>query len=102
MYVSLSRLRVSAGRAEELIAAFCDRAHLVDDHDGFVDLEVWQSDHDETEFIMVSRWRDRDCFKRWARSPDHRASHDRVDPLLQGAIKLQRLEHLHTYQVVAR
>ena len=35
------------------------------------------------------------------RSTDHRVSHDRIDPELQAAIKLERLEHLHTYEVVA-
>ena len=97
----MSRLRVSAERAEQLVTAFRARAALVDEHDGFVDLQVWQSDRDEGELIMVSRWRDRDAFKSYMRSADHRVSHDRIDPDLQAAIKLERLEHLHTYEVVA-
>jgi heme oxygenase (mycobilin-producing) len=101
MYVSMSRLRVPVERAEQLVTAFRARAGLVDDHDGFVDLQVWQSDRDEGELIMVSRWRDRDAFKNYMRSADHRVSHDRIDPELQAAIKLERLEHLHTYEVVA-
>jgi heme-degrading monooxygenase HmoA len=101
MYVSMSRLRVPVERAEQLVTAFRARSGLVDDHDGFVDLQVWQSDRDEGELIMVSRWRDRDAFKRYMRSADHRVSHDRIDPELQAAIKLERLEHLHTYEVVA-
>jgi heme oxygenase (mycobilin-producing) len=101
MYVSMSRLRVPVERAEQLVTAFRARAGLVDDHDGFVDLQVWQSDRDEGELIMVSRWRDRDAFKSYMRSADHRVSHDRIDPELQAAIKLERLEHLHTYEVVA-
>jgi hypothetical protein len=39
-YVSMSRLRVDADRSDELIAAFGDRAGLVDSHDGFVDLQT--------------------------------------------------------------
>jgi heme-degrading monooxygenase HmoA len=101
MYVSMSRLRVPVERAEQLVSAFRERAGLVDDHDGFVDLQVWQSDRDDGELIMVSRWRDRDAFKTYMRSADHRVSHDRIDPELQAAIKLERLEHLHTYEVVA-
>ena len=31
----------------------------------------------------------------------HRASHARIDPELDAAIKLERLEHLHTFDVVA-
>ncbi len=101
MYVSLSRLRVEEGRAPELVAAFRRRAHRVDDADGFVDLQVWQSDHDQGELVMVSRWRDRAAFKAYMKSEEHRISHGRIDPDLDAAIGLERLEHLHTYEVVA-
>ena len=101
MYVSLSRLRVEAERAAELVAAFRRRAHLVDEADGFIDLQVWQSDRDPEEIVMVSRWRDRTAFKEYMRSDAHRTSHDRIDPSLDAAIKLERLEHMHTYEVVA-
>jgi len=101
VYVSLSRLRVPAERAAELVTAFRGRARLVDDADGFVDLQVWQSDRDPGELVMVSRWRDRAAFTAYMRSEEHRVSHDRIDPDLDAAIKLQALEHLHTYDVVA-
>jgi heme oxygenase (mycobilin-producing) len=97
----MSRLRVPAERAPELVEAFRRRAGLVDGFDGFVDLQVWQADRDPGELIMVSRWRDRDCFKAYMKSPEHRTSHDRIDPGLDDAIRLERLEHLHTYEVVA-
>jgi heme-degrading monooxygenase HmoA len=95
MYVSLSRLRVPADRAEELVSAFRARARLVDAFDGFVDLQVWQSDRDPGELVMVSRWTDRDCFKRYMKSSEHQVSHDRIDPALDAAIKLEKLEHMH-------
>ena len=101
MYVSLSRLRVPGKRAAELVAAFRQRAHLVEEADGFVDLQVWQSDRDAAEIVMVSRWRDRDAFKAYMKSERHTISHDRIDPGLADAIKLERLEHMHTYEVVA-
>jgi heme-degrading monooxygenase HmoA len=100
LYVSMSRLRVPAERAPELVRAFRGRAHLVDDAAGFVDLEVWQSDRDPGELIMVSRWRDRAAFRDYMRSPEHKASHDRIPADLDDAIELERLEHLHTYEVV--
>ena len=101
MYVSLSRLRVPPHASEELIAAFRRRAHLVDDADGFVDLQVWRSDRDAGEILMVSRWQNREAFKAYMRSTEHRISHARIDPQLQALIKLEALEHLHTYEVVA-
>src|SRR5689334_5836597 len=98
MYVSMSRLRVAADRSDALVAAFRSRAHLVDAADGFVDLQVWRSDRDPEEVLMVSRWRDRAAFTAYMRSPEHRVSHERIDPDLQAAICLERLEHLHTYE----
>ena len=99
MYVSMSRLRVPPDRADELVAAFRRRVGLVDGFEGFVDLQVWQSDRDPGELTMVSRWRDRACFTTYMRSREHQASHERIDPDLDAVIKLERLEHLH---VVAR
>ena len=97
----MSRLRVDAERAPELVAAFRRRAGLVEEADGFLDLQVWQSDRDASELLMVSRWRDREAFKAYMRSEDHKVSHGRIDPQLKEAIRLERLEHLHTYEVVA-
>ena len=96
----MSRLRVDPERSDELVAAFRRRAGLVEDHDGFIDLQVWRSDRDSAEVLMVSRWRDREAFKAYMKSNDHRVSHGRIDPSLKAAIQLERLEHLHTYEVV--
>jgi heme oxygenase (mycobilin-producing) len=101
MYVSLSRLRVEPERAGDLVAAFRGRVRLVDGCAGFVDLQVWQSDRDPGEILMVSRWRSRAHFTAYMRSDAHRVSHERIDPALDAAIRLERLEHLHTYEVVA-
>ena len=101
MYVSVSRLRVDPERSDELVSAFRGRARLVESHDGFLDLQVWRSDKDAAEVLMVSRWRDREAFKSYMQSVDHKVSHGRIAPDLKGSIKLERLEHLHTYEVVA-
>jgi heme-degrading monooxygenase HmoA len=101
MYVSMSRLRIPVERADDLVRAFRARARLVDHADGFVDLQVWQSDRHAGELIMVSRWRDRAAFTAYMRSQDHKTSHARIPKELDEAIKLERLEHLHTYEVVA-
>jgi heme-degrading monooxygenase HmoA len=101
VYVSVSRLRVDVDRSDDLVEAFRRRVRLVESHAGFVDLQVWRSDRDPGEVLMVSRWSDRDAFKAYMRSSDHRTSHNRVDPALRRAIGLERLEQLHTYEVVA-
>ena len=101
MYVSMSRLRVEADMSDQLVAAFRQRAGLVESHQGFVDLQVWRSDRDPGDVLMVTRWQDESAFREYMKSSDHRLSHDRVDPLLRRAVKLERLERMHTYQVVA-
>ena len=97
----MSRLRVSSERSDDLVAAFRARAGLVDAFEGFVDLQVWRSDRDPTEVLMVSRWASREHFKAYMRSAAHRVSHDRIDPAVKEAIRLERLEHLQGYEVVA-
>ena len=101
MYISVSRLRVALDRSDELVAAFRERAGLVESHEGFVDLQVWRSDRDPAEMLMVTRWGNKDAFRTYMKSPDHRASHKRMDPSLRRAVKLQRLESMDTYDVVA-
>jgi heme-degrading monooxygenase HmoA len=98
----MSQLRVDPERADDLVAAFRDRARLVDSADGYIDLQVWQSDRDRSEIFMVSRWRDREAFKAYMKSGAHRASHSRIDAGLKAAVKLAALQHLHaTFEVVA-
>ncbi len=101
MYISMSRLRLPEALVPELLDAFGHRAGLVDSANGFLDLEVWHSDRDAGEVIMVSRWLSREAFKQYMRSADHAVSHGRISPALKAAIKLERLDHLHTYEVVA-
>ena len=101
VYISMSRLRVEVDRSDELVAAFRGRLRAVDYHAGFLDLQVWRSDRDPGEVLMVSRWTDRDAFAAYMKSADHRSSHARLDPALKAAISLERLEHMHTYEVVA-
>src|SRR3954447_18959879 len=101
VYVSMSRLRVAPERSDDLVSAFRARAGLVDAFDGFVDLQVWRSDRDPTEVLMVSRWASREHFRAYMRSAEHRVSHERVPPAVRAAIRLERLEHLHGYEVVA-
>jgi heme-degrading monooxygenase HmoA len=101
MYVSMSRLSVEPEKAAALVSAFKGRLGRVESHSGFQGLEVWQSDRDPGEILMVSRWQNRERFKAYMKSDDHRESHERIAPELQRAIKLESLEHLHTFEVVA-
>lgn len=99
-YVSVSHLRIAEDEASGLIHAFQGRVHLVDSALGFQRLEVWQGS-EPGEILMVSWWRDRECFKAYMRSPEHRTSHDRIPPELRDQIKLERLQNITSYEIVA-
>ncbi len=101
-YVSVSRLQVRPERVDDLIAGFQARLGLVDAFAGFIGLEVWRSDRTPGEVLMVSRWRARADFTAYMRSDAHRDSHARIPADLQQAIKLERLDHVTGYEVVAR
>lgn len=101
-YVSVSRLRVDPARMDDLIAAFRARVGLVDSFAGFLGVEVWRSDRTPDEVLMVSRWRERADFTAYMKSEAHQVSHERISSDLQAAIRLERLDHLTTYDVVAR
>ena len=53
MYVSMSRLRVAASEARRARGRLPRPRALVDARTGFVDLQVWQSDRDPEEVLMV-------------------------------------------------
>jgi heme oxygenase (mycobilin-producing) len=98
----MSRLRLPEENVSELLEAFSNRSGLVDSCEGFLGLEVWYSDRDPGEVIMVSRWTTREAFTAYMKSEDHKISHRRIAPSLTSVISLMRLDHLHTYEVVAR
>lgn len=102
MYVSVSRLRVEVHQVDRLIDAFRARAGLVDAFPGFMGLEVWRSERSPDEVLMVSRWRARADFTAYMKSAAHRTSHDRIPADLQDAIRLERLDHVTGYDVMAR
>ncbi|MDP9198463.1 MAG: antibiotic biosynthesis monooxygenase [Pseudomonadota bacterium] len=102
MYVSVSRLRVEIHQVDRLIDAFRARAGLVDAFPGFVSLEVWRSQRSPDEVLMVSRWRARADFTAYMKSDAHQHSHDRIPADLQAAIRLEQLDHVTAYDVMAR
>ena len=70
MIVAISRFRPPAEHAERLVARFQERSRLVDGHAGFLGLEVLRSFERQPEFLLVTRWKDRDCLRAYLQSPD--------------------------------
>jgi heme-degrading monooxygenase HmoA len=70
MIVAISRFRPPPEQAEQLVARFQERSRLVDQHEGFLGLEVLRSFEREPEFLLITRWRDRDTLRAYLQSPD--------------------------------
>ena len=74
MFVAMSRFRVIAGQEGMVRDAFRQRPRLVDDHPGFIRLEVLTPGTQTNEFWLMTFWRDRDSFEHW-HTGHLRASH---------------------------
>jgi len=77
-YVAISRFRVRNGLAPEVAAAFRSRPHLVESADGFLRLDVLSPAEDESEFWLLTYWRDEESFRVWHRSHLYRDSHEHM------------------------
>jgi heme-degrading monooxygenase HmoA len=97
LFVATSELGVSPAGSDEPRDAFRHRAHLVDQHAGFEQLEVWRDQRDPGRLILASWWTDREAFT-YVRSDEHRRSHLRVP---QGNAR-PRPVALTRYDVVSR
>ena len=70
MIVAISRFRPPPSRPSSLVARFQERSRLVDGHEGFLGLEVLRSFERQPEFLLVTRWRDRDALRAYLQSQD--------------------------------
>jgi signal transduction histidine kinase/heme-degrading monooxygenase HmoA len=73
--LAISRFRVANGRESDVVHAFVERPHLVDDAAGFLGMETFVDEADRATFYLVTRWTDRASFEEWHGSDAHHASH---------------------------
>jgi heme-degrading monooxygenase HmoA len=76
MVIAMSRFRVKNDREQDVRQAFVKRPRLVDDHAGFLGLEVFQDATDGAIFYLVTRWSDLVSFRAWHSSDAHKRSHE--------------------------
>ncbi len=74
-FLAISRFRVKNNMQQEVKTAFQNRPHLVDAVHGFVDMEVYCPQDDESEFWLLTRWVDEASFLSWHNSDAHHESH---------------------------
>ena len=96
-FVVASELTVEACGAAALEAAFSDRLHEVENHEGFQRMEVWRDVREDAGYMMISWWDDEASFRSYMRSARHKASHARipVEPAKARGVGLRR------YSVIA-
>lgn len=76
MVVAISNFIVNNEEALELAARFCRRSRKVDEHAGFLGLEVLtRVTHRGTSFLLVTRWTGREALRAYLTSEDFRAVH---------------------------
>jgi heme-degrading monooxygenase HmoA len=77
MFVSHSEIAMDGGWGSVLEAAFRARARLVDAYDGFLGLELLRDVGQSGRYVLVTRWRTHEDFRRYMKSEDYRAVHAR-------------------------
>ena len=70
MFVSHSEIAIEGGRGSLLEAAFRARLGLVDAHDGFLGLELLREVGHRGRYVLVTRWRTREDFRRYVKSEE--------------------------------
>ncbi len=78
MFLAISKFRVKNGISDAVRDAFINRPHLVEQIDGFIDMEVYRPTDDETEFWLLTRWQNKQQFLAWHHSDAHKQSHQGI------------------------
>ena len=77
-FLALSKFRIRNGLQGEVREAFLRRPHLVDHADGFVRMDVVSPVGDDSEFWLLTWWRDEESFQKWHHSHLYRESHSGI------------------------
>jgi heme-degrading monooxygenase HmoA len=67
--VKINAITVPADGGDELARRFAARAGAVDSADGFEGFELLRPTDERTTWLVVTRWRDEECFEAWRTSP---------------------------------
>jgi len=76
MVVAISNFIVNQEEAQQLAARFCRRSRKVDQHAGFLGLEMLSRvTHRGTSFLLMTRWTTREALRAYLTSEDFTAVH---------------------------
>lgn len=94
MYIAMNRFMVKKGYEEAFESIWANRDSKLLEMDGFLHFDLLKGSETEDGFILYAShaiWKDEDAFLNWTRSPQFRANHAKVKPLVeyQGPPKLE-------------
>jgi heme oxygenase (mycobilin-producing) len=77
--IKINALTVPEGSGDELVRRFAERVGAVDDQEGFQGFELLRPTDGRNQWLVVTRWRDDESFRRWVSSPAFAHGHAGAD-----------------------
>ncbi|MEO7767476.1 MAG: antibiotic biosynthesis monooxygenase family protein [Ferruginibacter sp.] len=96
MFVAISSFEIENGLESEVKLAFNNRPKLVEDHNGFISLEVLSPTLKPAEIWLLTRWTDEQSFISWHKN-HLKESHDHIPKglkLVPHSFKLRYFNHI--------
>lgn len=95
MYTVMNVVHVKEERQEAFERTFLERQSHVQKAEGFAGFELLRRDKDG-EYVVLSRWRDRDAFRDWVNSDLFKMSHRHADGQLAHSSEVRNYDVIDT------
>ena len=88
--VKINAIDVPEGAGPELEQRFANRAHAVENSEGFISFQLLRPVKGENRYFVFTEWESEEAFQAWANGPA-RAAHagERAKPVATGANLLE-------------
>ena len=86
-YVVANRVFVKEEYTQEFEQRFKDRAGQIDKQTGFVRMEILRPESNETPYVVLTHWNNKEAFQNWVGSDDFKIAHQNPmnkDAFLEG------------------
>lgn len=80
MFIVANRVPVASGYEDMFEERFRQRAGQIDKQPGFLRMQILKPDSDETPFVVLTTWQDKESFNAWVGSEDFKLAHSNPMP----------------------
>jgi len=80
MYIVNNRVPVASGWEQVFEERFRQRVGQIDKQAGFIRMQILKPEKQDTPYIVMTCWKDKDAFEHWVSSDDFRAAHSNPMP----------------------